>query len=71
MKIKINNKTQEEINSIQEKMKKSCLEKYGVEYASSIIYGFNNKISPEIIGDINNLCITKKYINSGKGIKSW
>lgn len=37
-----------------------------VDHKISIIYGFKNGISPEEIGDISNLCITKKGINSSK-----
>lgn len=37
-----------------------------VDHKFSIIYGYINNISPEILGDLNNLCITKRYINSSK-----
>lgn len=37
-----------------------------VDHKISIIYGFKNNIPPEEIGDISNLCITKKGINSSK-----
>jgi len=37
-----------------------------IDHKISIYYGFINKISPEIIGNIENLCITKRGINSKK-----
>ena len=37
-----------------------------IDHKTSIHYGFINNIPPETIGDISNLCITKKYINSSK-----
>ena len=37
-----------------------------IDHKISILYGFLNKVSPEEIGDITNLCITKKCINSMK-----
>ena len=37
-----------------------------LDHKISIIYGFKNNISPEEIGDISNLCMTKKGINSSK-----
>lgn len=37
-----------------------------IDHKISIYYGFINNISPEEIGDISNLCITKRYINSIK-----
>lgn len=37
-----------------------------IDHKISVLYGFLNNISPEIIGDISNLCITKKHINSTK-----
>lgn len=40
-----------------------------IDHKLSIYYGFINNINPEIIGDLNNLCITKRSINSIKGIK--
>jgi hypothetical protein len=38
-----------------------------IDHKISVFYGFNNNIDPEIIGDIDNLCITKRYLNSIKG----
>ena len=38
-----------------------------VDHKISVFYGFNNKIEPEVIGDVDNLCVTKRYINSIKG----
>lgn len=38
-----------------------------IDHKVSIFYGYSNNINPEIIGDINNLCITKRCINSSKG----
>lgn len=37
-----------------------------VDHKISTYYGFINKIKPEIIANIDNLCITKKRINSKK-----
>jgi len=37
-----------------------------IDHKTSIFHGFNNKISPENIGNLSNLCITKRYINSRK-----
>ena len=37
-----------------------------MDHKISIIYGFNNNIPPEKIGCLENLCITKKGINSSK-----
>lgn len=36
------------------------------DHKISVIYGFYNKIDPEIIGAIENLCITKQWINGLK-----
>jgi len=40
-----------------------------IDHKISIYFGFINKIDPEIIGDLNNLCITKRSINSSKHVK--
>lgn len=37
-----------------------------IDHKISVIYGFKNNITPEEIGGIKNLCITKKGINSSK-----
>lgn len=37
-----------------------------IDHKISLLYGFINNVSPEEIGDISNLCITKRYINSMK-----
>jgi hypothetical protein len=37
-----------------------------IDHKISIFYGFLNNIKPEEIGDIKNLCITKRFINSTK-----
>lgn len=37
-----------------------------IDHKISIIYGFKNNIPPEEIGDLSNLCMTKKGINSSK-----
>ena len=34
-----------------------------IDHKISVFYGFNNNIEPEIIGNIENLCITKRYLN--------
>lgn len=41
-----------------------------IDHKISIYYGFINKIDPSIIGDISNLCITKRSINKRKGVLS-
>lgn len=41
-----------------------------IDHKLSVFYGFINSISPEIISDINNLCITKRYINCTKNKSS-
>ena len=38
-----------------------------IDHKISALYGFINKIPPEIIGGIDNLCITKMSINTRKG----
>lgn len=40
-----------------------------IDHKISVFYGYINNINPEEIGNINNLCLTKKYINSSKNIK--
>ena len=37
-----------------------------IDHKTSILYGFLNKILPSEIGNIDNLCITKRSINSSK-----
>ena len=37
-----------------------------IDHKISSLYGYINNIEPEIICELNNLCITKKYINSKK-----
>lgn len=37
-----------------------------IDHKISVFYGFKNEIGPELIGSIDNLCITKRYINSIK-----
>jgi hypothetical protein len=41
-----------------------------IDHKISIFYGYNNNLTPEIIADINNLCITKRKINSSKNSKT-
>lgn len=41
-----------------------------IDHKISVYDGFINKIDPIIIGDIKNLCITKRSINKKKGILS-
>lgn len=41
-----------------------------VDHKISILYGFINKIDFKIVGDIKNLCITKRKINSNKSCKN-
>jgi hypothetical protein len=41
-----------------------------LDHKISVIYGFNNCILPSVISDIDNLCITKKFINSKKSYKN-
>ena len=40
-----------------------------VDHKNSVIYGYLNNIPPEILGNIDNLCITKRCINSSKNKK--
>lgn len=42
-----------------------------VDHKISIMYGFKNEISAEIIGGLDNLCITKRKINSIKNSKNF
>ena len=37
-----------------------------IDHKISLHYGFKNNIPPEVIGDISNLCITKRKNNSSK-----
>ena len=37
-----------------------------IDHKISVYYGFINKIDPTLIGSIDNICITKRYINSIK-----
>lgn len=39
-----------------------------IDHKISIYYGFNNKIDPEIIGNIDNLCFCSREINTRKGV---
>ena len=41
-----------------------------VDHKVSVFYGFNNKIPAEDIAKIDNLCITKRIINSLKRTKT-
>ena len=41
-----------------------------IDHKISIYYGFMNNINPEIIGNLENLCITKRGINSKKNNKN-
>lgn len=41
-----------------------------IDHKISIFYGFKNNISIEIIGNLDNLCITKRNINSSKCYKT-
>jgi len=41
-----------------------------IDHKISVFYGFKNNINPHIIASINNLCITKRSINSKKKIKN-
>ena len=38
-----------------------------IDHKISVYFGFMNNISPDEIGSLDNLCITKRYINSMKG----
>jgi len=40
-----------------------------IDHKTSVSYGFKNNISPKEIGNIKNLCITKRSINSSKNSK--
>lgn len=37
-----------------------------IDHKVSIYYGYKNNIDPLIIADVENLCITKRFINSSK-----
>lgn len=39
-----------------------------IDHKKSVFWGFMNGIPTEEIGDISNLCITKRYINSSKNL---
>ncbi len=41
-----------------------------IDHKISIYYGFMNNINPEIIGNLENLCVTKRGINSKKNNKN-
>jgi len=47
-------------------LKPNCSLYPSVDHKIPTFYGFKNNIPPEIIGNIDNLCITKKSINSAK-----
>jgi len=51
------------------KNKRSIKNKATVDHKYSVLYGFINKINPFIIGNIDNLCICSKSINSSKSYK--
>ncbi|MCK9446979.1 hypothetical protein M0Q50_09035 [bacterium] len=57
---------------IKENISLNCCESNypTIDHKISIFYGYKNNISPEIIGDISNLCITKRFINSSKNSKT-
>lgn len=42
-----------------------------IDHKISVLYGYLNKVTPEEISNIDNLCITKMYINSKKGSKCY
>jgi len=42
-----------------------------IDHKISILYGFLNDINVDIIGNIDNLCITKKGNNSSKNSKNY
>ena len=42
-----------------------------IDHKISVLYGFKNNIDPGKISAIENLCITKKSINSKKGSKNY
>lgn len=41
-----------------------------IDHKISLKYGFENNIIPQIIAGIDNLCITKRYLNSVKNVKT-
>jgi hypothetical protein len=41
-----------------------------IDHKYSVYYGFHNNISPENIGSFENLCITKRHLNSSKREKT-
>lgn len=42
-----------------------------IDHKISIKYGFENKIPPEELAELNNLCITKQSINKKKSYKTY
>lgn len=40
-----------------------------IDHKQSILYGFNNKISPGIIGGLDNLCFCCRFVNSIKNFR--
>lgn len=41
-----------------------------IDHKKSVFYGFKNNISPQVIGSLSNLCITKRQINIKKNKKT-
>jgi hypothetical protein len=41
-----------------------------IDHKVSVYYGYNNNISAEYISSVDNLCLTKRGINSSKNIKT-
>lgn len=52
------------------KLNKNDMNYPNIDHQISIAYGFKNNIAIEIIGDINNLCITKCINNLKKGTRN-
>lgn len=42
-----------------------------IDHKTSVLFGFINKIAPEIIGGLPNLCICSRLINSRKSYKNY
>lgn len=42
-----------------------------IDHKISIKYGFKNKIPPEKLAELNNLCFTKQIINKKKSFKNY
>ena len=42
-----------------------------IDHRVSVYFGFHNKLNPEFVADIRNLCICCKHCNSSKHSNVW